>query len=250
MNGWTRSGMKLVKKLFAVGEYWSPYDFDILQEYLAATEGRMSLFDSVLQHNFYLASNEGNQYNFPSVFDNTLVANNPSLAVTLVDNHDTQPLQALEAPVANWFKPLAYAHVLLRQSGYPCVFYPDLYSAQYTDQGTDGGDYKITLPIVKDLEALLLLRKDYAYGMQRDYFDHGNCIGFTREGIGEKENSGIAVVLSNGDGGTKIMEIGKPHAKQIFIDALKRFDHEIVVNDDGWAEFPCPAGSVSAWIRK
>ncbi len=27
--------------------------------------------------------------------------------LTLVDNHDTQPLQSLEAPVEDWFKPLA-----------------------------------------------------------------------------------------------------------------------------------------------
>jgi hypothetical protein len=40
-------------------------------------------------------------------------------AVTLVDNHDTQPLQALEAPVEDWFKPIAYAFILLRKDGYP-----------------------------------------------------------------------------------------------------------------------------------
>jgi alpha-amylase len=55
--------------------------------------------------------------------------------VTLVGNHDTQPLQALEAPVESWFQPLAYALVLLRESGVPCVFYPDLYGARYTDKG-------------------------------------------------------------------------------------------------------------------
>lgn len=35
-------------------------------------------------------------------------------------NHDTQPYQALEAQISDWFKPLAYSLILLRDSGYPC----------------------------------------------------------------------------------------------------------------------------------
>lgn len=42
-------------------------------------------------------------------------------------NHDTQPYQALEAPIEPFFKPLAYALILLRYDGYPCLFYGDLY---------------------------------------------------------------------------------------------------------------------------
>lgn len=48
--------------------------------------------------------------------------------MTLVANHDTQPLQALEAPVEPWFKPLAYALILLRENGVPSVFIP-IYTA-------------------------------------------------------------------------------------------------------------------------
>jgi alpha-amylase len=59
----------------------------------------------------------------------------PLLAVTLVENHDTQPLQALESIVEAWFKPLAYAMILLRAQGYPCIFYADYYGAHYTDRG-------------------------------------------------------------------------------------------------------------------
>ena len=48
----------------------------------------------------------------------------PELAVTLVDNHDTQPLQALEAPVEAWFKPMAYALILLRRKVILMFFTP------------------------------------------------------------------------------------------------------------------------------
>ena len=39
----------------------------------------------------------------------------PDLAVTFVDNHDTEPGQALFSYVQDWFKPLAYALTLLRK---------------------------------------------------------------------------------------------------------------------------------------
>ena len=37
----------------------------------------------------------------------------PWLSVTFVDNHDSQPGQALESWVDEWFRPLAYALILL-----------------------------------------------------------------------------------------------------------------------------------------
>ena len=44
-----------------------------------------------------------------------------------MDNHDSEPGQALESFIENWFKPLAYALILLRKGGLPCVFYGDYY---------------------------------------------------------------------------------------------------------------------------
>src|SRR5690242_21568427 len=65
------------------------------------------------------------------IFDGTLVRGDPMKAVTFVDNHDSQPCQGLESTVEPWFKLLAYALILLRADGYPCVFYPDYYGAEY-----------------------------------------------------------------------------------------------------------------------
>src|SRR5690606_32321477 len=118
--------------------YWAPGQVELLTRYLDATEGCMSLFDSAFQENLHGASIAGDAYDLRTIFDNTLLAVRPDLAVIVVDNHDTQPLQALEAPVEAWFKPLAYALILLRKDGYPCVFYPDLFGASYWDKGEDG----------------------------------------------------------------------------------------------------------------
>lgn len=234
------------KEIFAVGEYWAPGNLELLLRYIDATEGRMSLFDSALHHNLHNASKAGSNYDLRTILDNSLMNAIPDKAVTVVDNHDTQPLQALEAPVEHWFKPLAYALILLRQEGYPCLFYPDLYGAHYIDKGRDGNDYEIFLDAVQELPALLNARKDYAYGAQRDYFDFPNCIGFTREG--DEEHQGCAVVLSNGDAGTKTMEVGKRYAGKTFHDLLKKHETQIKINEDGWGEFYAPAGSVSVWV--
>jgi alpha-amylase len=236
--------------LFAVGEYWAPGELHLLQRYIDVTGGRMSLFDASLHHNLYHASTQGKDFDLTRIFDDALVVANPALAVTVVDNHDTQPLQSLEAPVEAWFKPHSYALILLRESGYPCLFYPDLYGAHYTDKGKDGNDHEIWLEKCASIEELLLARKQYAYGQQRDYIDHPNCIGWTREGDESKENSGCAVLLSNGDNGFKSMEIGKRFAGNTFIDLLKNHPGEVTINDEGRGEFQVRAGSVSVWVKK
>ena len=236
------------KEIFAVGEYWAPGQLYLLVRYIEATQGKMSLFDSSLHHNFHRASNMGNDFDIRTIFDDTLVKIMPEKAVTVISNHDTQPLQALEAPVEPWFKPLAYALILLRDEGYPCVFYPDLFGANYKDYGKDGNEYDIWMPGVENIEKLLKARGDYAYGTQRDYFDHANCIGWTREG--DEHHSGCAVVISNGDNGNKTMEMGKRYAGKTFVDLLKKINKKVKINKDGWGEFFAPAGGVSVWIEK
>jgi alpha-amylase len=236
------------KEIFAVGEYWAPGFLNLLLKYIEETNNGMSLFDSSLQDNFHNASVAGNEYDMSKILDETLLKAMPEKAVTLVDNHDTQPLQALEAPVEAWFKPIAYSIILLREEGYPCVFYPDLYGAHYKDNGTDGKEYEIWLDKVDELEKLLEARNKYAYGSQRDYFDHVNCIGWSREG--DDEHTGCAVLLSNGDEGFKNMEIGKRYAGKLFIDMLQKNPAEVEINEDGWGNFFAPAGGVSVWIEK
>ena len=44
------------------------------------------------------------------------------------------------------------------------------------------------------------------------------------------------------------MEIGKQYSGQYFYDALGRFENKIQIDENGWANFPVPAGNVSVWI--
>ncbi len=235
------------RDLFCVGEYWT-YNFGTLSWYIGNAGGRMHLFDAPLHHNFHKASKAGGNYDMRRIFDGTLMKELPLFAVTLVENHDTQPLQALESIVESWFKPLAYAIILLRAEGYPCVFYADYYGAHYKDKARDGNEYEIWMDSHKEIiDRLLFARQHFAYGPQYNYIDHFNTIGWTRLGS-EQHPHAMAVLLSDGPAGTKWMEVGKLNTT--FHDITGHIEEPIETNEKGWAEFRCNGGSVSVWVEQ
>jgi alpha-amylase len=232
------------RELFTVGEYWS-YDLGKLTHFIDVTGGRMSLFDAPLHMNFYRASRAGwGSFDMRTILDQTLMSTNPVKAVTLVENHDTQPLQALESPVDAWFKPIAYALVLLREEGYPVVFYPDLHGATYTDRGIT-----VQLDPVPGLDRLMQARQRFAYGPQHSYFDHWDVIGWTREGVASVPGSGVAVLVSDGPGGTKSMYVGTRHAGEVFHDFTGHRGESVTIDANGVGTFAVDGGSVSVWVR-
>ena len=235
------------KSLFTVGEFWS-YDKHKLHNYISKTGGRMSLFDAPLHFNFHQASNAGGGYDMRAILDNTLMKEQPGLAVTLVENHDTQPCQALESPVQDWFKPMAYALILLRQEGYPNVFYADYYGANYTTSDNGCNNTLINMASHKTaIDVLLAARKKYAYGSQIDYFDHWDVIGWSRLGDASHPQA-MAVIMSDGPGGSKWMNVAR--ANKTFIDVTGNFSGQITSNNDGWANFPVHGGSYSVWVEQ
>lgn len=224
------------KELFTVGEYWSG-DISKLHRYITETEGEISLFDVPLHYNLATASKEEN-YDLSQILEHTLVKENPSKAVTFVDNHDTQPGQALESFVERWFKPAAYSLILLRNEGYPCVFYGDFYGIPHNQ----------VEPLEK-LELLIKLRKEKAYGEQHDYFDNRNYIGWTREGDQEHIKSGLAVVISNAGDGEKRMYIGTKFSGEKFIDSLENCEEIVEIDDGGFGNFKVKGKSTSIWVK-
>lgn len=227
------------RKLFSVGEYWSS-NIEIINKYIEKTEGCMSLFDVPLHYNFYRASISNGSFNMSQIFDGTLVKTNPEKAVTFVDNHDTEPGQALESWILDWFKPLAYALILLRKDGLPCVFYGDYYGIPEKEVSAKNDI----------LDILLKVRKYYAYGEQYDYFHHRNVIGFTRLGDYEHHDSGVAVVMSDERGGCIQMNVGKNLANTVFYDCTGNLEETVYVDNEGNGIFYCKDGSVSVWIKQ
>ena len=226
------------RELPAVGEYWSG-ELDAPLYYLDMVDNQMSLFDVALHYNFFDASQAGEHYDLRRILDNTLVSARPDNAVTFVDNHDTQYGQSLQSFVEDWFKPLAYALILLRQEGVPCVFYSDYYGNPVQNR-----------PLVPNLGKLIKLRRSYAYGEQEDCFRDEHLIGWVRRGDGEHEGSGLAVVMSNAEGGAAAWTMGAALPARAFHDVLGGCPDPVVIGDDGFGEFSAAGRSVAVWVRE
>lgn len=224
------------RALPAVGEYWSP-DLGALTHYLDECGQVMRLFDVPLHFQFCRLSTANGNFDLRRLFDGTLTAVRPGQAVAFVDNHDTQPGQALQSWVAEWCKPLAYACILLRGEGLPCVFYGDLYGIPH-----DG------IPPVAALPRLLLARRYAAWGGCTDYLDDPNVIGWTRCGDAEHAGSGLAVVLTDGAEAEKEMCVGAAFAGQSFADCLGGRTETVTIGENGMAVFPVNGGGVAVWV--
>lgn len=223
---------------YVFGEFWNS-DETANNDYLGSIDYRFDLVDVKLHHNLFDASCAGSGYDLRNIFEQTLVKNHPESAVTFVDNHDTQRGQALESTIEEWFKPAAYALILLREAGLPCVFYGDYY-------GVNGEFAQDSFQTV--LDKLLDIRLNLAYGEQKDYFDDEHCIAWTRSG---KDNGQpIAVILTNDQANSKRMYVGENWAGKEFKDYLGNNPSTVIIEEDGWANFPVVEKSVSVWSAK
>jgi alpha-amylase len=236
-------------ELPVVAEYWSGR-LPALLHFLEVTGERMALFDVPLHFALHRMGQQRSAFDLRTLFADTLVAARPDLAVTFVDNHDSQPMQALESPVADWAKPLAYALVLLRRDGQPCVFGADYDGARYTEQRWGQESVDIELPSLRPfLDTCLALRRDLGQAEQADWFDHPSVAGWVRTG----RDLTVAVVLSVGEAARQPMATGRPGA--VFVDALadpagEHGAHRVRADDDGWAPFTCPPGGVAIWVSR
>lgn len=222
------------KELFTVGEYWSG-DVNALTAYLG-DDPQMSLFDVPLHYRFYNMSVDREHIDFTSLTRDTLTSRDPVHSVTFVDNHDTQPNQALTSTVEPWFKPIAYAFILLRDEGYPCVFFSDLYGLPNDE-----------IPQVPELGLLMEIRRRFAFGEQRDYIDEPDLAGWTRAGDERHRGGGVAVLLSNRGPAEKVMCVGAEHAGERW-RAVIGDDNEVTIAEDGTAAFSTHGLMLSVYL--
>lgn len=227
------------KDLYFFGEYWQN-DPDSKSKYLYEVKYSTDLFDVGLHYNMEQASKDIDNFDMRKIFDHTLVQEHPLLAVTFVDNHDSQPGQSLESFVQPWFKKIAYGLILLRKDGYPCVFYGDYYGL--------GGDNPIEGQ-KEMIDQLIDIRKRYAYGEQTDYMETEDLIGWVRHGNDEHPGT-LAVVISTGDMNELRMEVGKVHAGKTFVELTGDNPNEIVIDEEGFANFEVGPGTLTCWAEK
>lgn len=225
-------------KFYVVGEYWEN-DTPALLHYLEQTDQQLQLFDVALHFNFHQAAVQGADYDLRELFTGSLLATRPDAAVTFVDNHDSQPGQALESWVGESFKAQAYALILLQAQGLPCLFYGDYYGI------AAGESYQ---GMAKILDKLLFLRRHHAYGEEIQYFDAPHCIGLTRQGDIDHPG-GLALLVSNAGAQEKRMAVGPSHAGEYWVDCLSN-QAPVQIDDQGYGIFTCSHTGLSVWLPK
>lgn len=212
--------------VFAVAEYPSG-DPSELVGYAVQFGGEMHVFDTPLHDRMHHASvNE--EFDLRTILDGALVSHHPDVAVTFVDSHDTEEGCTLASWVQDWFRPHAYALILLRPGGYPCVFYPDFF-----------GEARAWL------DPMLLARRDHNHGPIVDRFEEPGLIGWIRGG--DEEHPGImAVVMSTRGAGFIRFQTGVPGA--VFRDCTGNMAEPAQADGEGAVDLPCGPRSVSVWI--
>lgn len=236
--GWIRTMRSLTgKELPAIGEYWSG-DVDRLLKDAESLQDEFGLFDVPLHFHFFDISHANGNYDLGSLFQNTLIQRKKDQAIAFVNNHDTQPGQALESYVTPWFQPAAYACILLMKDMVPCVFEGDLYGIEGTD-----------ISGLKELPVLMKLRKYAAYGDETDYFDDPDTVGFVRTGDDHHPDSGAVVILTDRDRNEKTMNCSGAFANTVLYDALGHCD-PVQTDEYGNGTFHVAPGSASAYVRQ
>ncbi len=226
------------EEFYAVGEYWHR-DLEVLDSYIEAVGHKLNLFDVPLHYNMHEAALAGKEYDLQNLLKETLVERHPELAVTFVDNHDSQAGSSLESYIDDWFKPLAYGLILLMKTGYPCLFYGDYYGI--------GGDES---PHRAILDNLLHARQVYAYGEQIDYFDHPSTVGFIRTGDEEHEESGLVFLMSNDEAGFKTMGLGSTHKGEVWREITGSISQTVTLDNEGNGDFSVEGRNIAVWVRQ
>lgn len=238
LQDWLKQILERYPDFFFVGEYWVE-TLDQKENYLFETDYHMSLFDVKLHNQFYQASVLKESFDLRKLFDGSLLRNHPQHTVTFVDNHDSQPEQSLESWVEFWFKPHAYAAILLDKEGYPCVFYGDLFGVRGPKE--QNGHYDM-------IQMLSDIRVHHAYGNQIDIYQSEHTIGWIR--LGDQEHSKkLVVVLNNYEDDELFVQFDTQYMPksfhQIFGDNVERIE----VSQDGHARFPVSGKSIAIYLE-
>ena len=238
LKQWVKHIHEVYPEFFFVGEYWME-SLDHKEEYLAATDYHMSLFDVKLHNQFHQASVQKESFDLRTLFDGSLLRAYPQHTVTFVDNHDSQPHQSLESWVESWFKVHAYASILLQKEGYPCVFYGDLFGVQGPSE--QQGHYDM-------IQMLSDIRVHHAYGDQQDFYQSEHTIGWMRQGD-EVHPQKLVVVLNNHADDELFVQFDKEPMPKGFHQIFGEGHHSIEVNENGQAKFPVMGKSVAIYLE-
>ena len=229
VNQWL-DAVKGTSGRFAVSEAWFRNLTD-MNNYAASTGGRTSLFDVPLHYLFNDMSNGNGSWDMRGLQFAGFTEANGALSVSFVDNHDTdQSGGALYSPVSN-LKMLAYAYILTRDKGYPCVFYRDYYEYGLGAQ----------------LKTLIGIRKANAYGAAAEYTGTNDADVYAYSRAGDATHQGLLELLNDGGSATS-KGITTPFKSATLTDATGNSGGTITTDANGYGVFPVGARSYAVWV--
>ena len=92
------------------------------------------------------------------------------------------------------------------------------------------------------------VRARYAYGPEHAYFDDCDVVGFTRAGDEEHPQSGVAVLMTDHDAGSKYMQVNAAYAGRLMRNVLDDTMAPVTLDEQGGALFSAAGGAVSVWV--
>ncbi|WP_151088685.1 alpha-amylase [Hymenobacter baengnokdamensis] len=214
---------------FAVSEVWFN-SVSELQSYISSTGGRTSLFDVPLHYTFKAMSDGNGSWDMRGLEFAGLTEADGVHSVSFVDNHDTDNPGGLYSPVAN-LKQLAYAYILMREKGYPCVFYKDYYNYGLGAQ----------------IKTLMGIRKANAYGASYEYTSIDDADYYAYSRAGDSTHKGLMLVLNDG-GSTQSRGITSPFKSATLTDKTGNYSGTITTDANGYGNFPVNSRSWSVWV--
>lgn len=260
---------------FAIGEYYTEdrYVSNELKELLNRIKNLgeypqdISFFDFPLRNKFRDLSYHKGYYNLAELNRNTLQKDHPKHAITFVENHDRQYGRNPDSHVKEWVKPLAYAYILLRENGYPSIFFADYY-------GSSPNGYHIGQPEGRYyLDLLLQLRKEYALGRERynETYDGPNATaaGWVRLGFVDGAKGAMAVVINISNSVKPVrLETGRFNRKFYHYATIKYIEadntilivkgrynqygdkaYDLWTDQHGFADFLADGETVAIWLE-
>ena len=238
MQEWLRSVQNnSSKEVFFVGEAWMKNVKDLTDYLNQVNYKKLSAFDFPLRYKFSDMSRAKGDFNLAQLSSVGLV-NQKSYqhrAVTFIDNHDLQ--RDNSDPGIENYELQAYAYILMRKEGIPTVFYKDYYHKG----------------IKNELNKLLTARKYFAYGPSHEVNNNDqNVYSYVREGLSNKENTGLVMMISDGQSGATISkQINSHQPNTTFYDFTGNIKTTITTDNQGQAQFKVkanPKQGYSIWV--
>lgn len=216
---------------FAVSEVWFN-NVGELNDYASATGGRTSLFDVPLHYLFKAMSDGNGSWDMRGLeFAGFTEANGP-LSVSFVDNHDTDNPGGLYSPVSN-LKMLAYAYILTREKGYPCLFYKDYYNYGLGAQ----------------IKTLNLIRQAHAYGGGYEYTSQDDANVYCYSRAGDATHTGLLTLLNDG-GSNASKGLTTPFKNATLTDLTGNTSGTVTTDANGYGVFAVNSRSYAVWVPK